>query len=441
MRILTLALACILAGAGTLHADSFDSLLKEIKSQTTRELENNRAREKRFVDDQKNRAALLADAKAELKRLEKKSEALKTGIDENEKKLTELEEELHRKMGDLGELFGVIRQFSGELSADFEHSMISVHFPQRAAFLHRLAKRKEMPDIDALTRMWVLMLEELDESRKITRFTAPVVQADGTTRDQEVVRMGAYGAVSEGLFLTYAMEGNVFTTALEQPPKRYLASADRIQKADGGLVKVMIDPTRGQLLSMLDQRPDLGERIRQGGLIGYIILGLGCMGLLLCLVRYGYLTLILGRIRKQARNLDVLKKNNPLGRIGLVYQEIRQKPMEQREVIWEEAILKEIPRVEKYNTLIKLLAAVSPLLGLLGTVTGMIITFQSITLFGTSDPKLMAGGISTALITTVLGLSVAIPLLFAYTFIAAKSKTIIDVIEHQSIGLVAKASA
>jgi biopolymer transport protein ExbB len=237
------------------------------------------------------------------------------------------------------------------------------------------------------------------------------------------------------------MEGNVFTTALEQPPKRYLVSADRIQKADSGLVKVMIDPTRGQLLSMLDQRPDLGERLRQGGFIGYIILGLGCMGLLLCLVRYGYLTLILGRIRKQARNLDVLKKNNPLGRIGLVYQEIRQNPMEQREVIWEEAILKEIPRVEKYNTLIKLLAAVSPLLGLLGTVTGMIITFQSITLFGTSDPKLMAGGISTALITTVLGLSVAIPLLFAYTFIAAKSKTIIDVIEHQSIGLVAKASA
>lgn len=285
------------------------------------------------------------------------------------------------------------------------------------------------------------MLEELDESRKVSRFSAPVVQEDGTTKNQEVIRIGAYGAVSQGAFLTYSTEGNVFATALKQPPRRYLASANNFDAADRGLVKVMIDPARGQLLSMLTQKPELKERIRQGGIIGYIILGLGGAGLLLCLVRYGYLSLVLSRIKKQACNLKTLKKNNPLGRIAIVYHQIQHKSKEQKEVIWEEAILKEIPRVEKYNTLIKLLAAISPLLGLLGTVTGMIITFQSITLFGTSDPKLMAGGISTALITTVLGLSVAIPLLFAYTFIAAKSKRIIDVIEHQSIGLIAKESS
>lgn len=446
MRFLIPILICLLAGpvsAADTPTQSFDTLLKTIKSRTDTELKVNRDREKRFLDTKIDSAAMLAEAKVELKQQAQKSETLKQRIDENEKHLAETEEQLHRKMGDLGELFGVIRQISGEVGAEFSHSMISVNYPERSTWLQQFAERKELPDIEALNKMWVLMLEELDESRTVSRFDAPVVQSDGITREQAVVRIGSYGAVSQGAFLTYSGEGNVFARAIKQPQKRYLASANNFDKGDGdngGFVKVMIDPTRGQLLSMLTQKPDLEERIRQGGIIGYIILGLGSTGLLLCLVRYAYLTLVHGRIRRQARNLQAPKKNNPLGRIALVYEEIRRKPKEEREVIWEEAILKEIPRVEKYNTLIKLLAAISPLLGLLGTVTGMIITFQSITLFGTSDPKLMAGGISTALITTVLGLSVAIPLLFAYTFIAAKSKGIIDVIEHQSIGLIAKST-
>jgi biopolymer transport protein ExbB len=420
--------------------ESFDALLKEIKSQSKAELDANRFRVKRFLDAKEERAALLAEAKVEVERQTLESETLNKQIDKNEQQLSELEEKLHRKMGDLGELFGVIRQISGELGATFSHSMISVHFPDRIAFLQELAERKELPDIDIMNRMWLLMLEELDESRKVTRFTTPIVQADGSTRDQEVVRIGAYGAVSEGDFLTYSPDGNVFVKALQQPAKRYRASARNFNAQDSGLVKVMIDPTRGQLLSMLTEKPGLKERIRQGGIIGYIILFIGAAGLLLCLVRYAYLSLVDRRIQQQVRNLNAPKSDNPLGRIALVYREIGDKPKEQREVIWDEAILKEIPRLEKFNPLIKLLAAVSPLLGLLGTVTGMIITFQSITLFGTSDPKLMAGGISTALITTVLGLTVAIPLLFAYTFIAAKSKSIVDVIEHQSVGMIAKES-
>jgi biopolymer transport protein ExbB len=200
----------------------------------------------------------------------------------------------------------------------------------------------------------------------------------------------------------------------------------------------MIDPTRGQLLNMLSLKPDLVERIRQGGIVGYIIIALAAIGLLLALVRYLYLVYISRKIKKQSRQLDEPSEDNALGRIAIVYKKSHEKAVDQKEVILEEAILKEIPAIERYNSLIKLLAAVSPLLGLLGTVTGMIITFQSITLFGTSDPKLMAGGISTALVTPVLGLSGAIPLLFAYTFIAAKSKSIIDLLEHQSLGLIAK---
>jgi len=203
-------------------------------------------------------------------------------------------------------------------------------------------------------------------------------------------------------------------------------------------VSIMIDPSRGQLLSMLTLKPGLAERISQGGIIGYVTLVIGIAGLVLALVRYRHLTAEHKKINRQAQDLSTPNRDNPLGRIADVYISARAKSREEREVLFEEAILKEIPRMERFNGLIKLLAAVCPLLGLLGTVTGMIITFQTITLFGTSDPSLMAGGISTALVTTVLGLCMAIPLLFAHAFIASKSKSIIDVIEHESIGMIAR---
>ena len=419
-------------------AASFDSVLDQIKAETDRELAENRKREQRFLDAKNDQATLLAKAQAEAQALEQESENLKNTIDHNEQTISDLEEKLHRKMGDLGELFGVIRQVSGELGADLEQSMTSVHYPKRDTYLKGLAERKELPDISALEKLKMIMHEELDATGNIVRFTAPVVQVDGTVKNQEIVRIGAYGAVSQGDFLTYSVEGKGFAKALKQPARRYHRTAQNVENSEKEFVKIMIDPTRGQLLGMLTQKPNLTERIRQGGVIGYIIIGLGICGMLLGGFRFGYLTLVMRRIDRQTHNIGQLSSDNPLGRIGLVYESAQNKTREEKEIVWEEAILKEVPKVEKFNTLIKLLAAVSPLLGLLGTVTGMIITFQSITLFGTSDPKLMAGGISTALITTVLGLSVAIPLLFVYTFVAAKSKTIIDVVEQQSIGLIAK---
>ncbi len=437
MKILTIAMACLLLSA-VVHAGDFDDLLEVIRSETERELEDSREREQRFLEAKESRVDLLTETEDELNRLTLESDTLTDSIDKNEKKLAELEERLSLKMGDLGELFGVVRQISGELAADFGQSMISAHFPGRVAYLTELSERKELPDMAALTHMWRLLLEELDESRKVARFSGTVIQGDGTVEEQKIVRIGAYGAVSRGKFLTYSPDGNAFAVALKQPGRRYSATAGNFDEKQDGLVKMMIDPTRGQLLGMLTRKPNLGDRIRQGGVIGYIILGLGIGGMALCLFRYGYLTMVMRRIKQQAADINMVTADNPLGRIAQVYRETREKPREQREVIWEEAILKEIPPVERYNTLIKLLAAISPLLGLLGTVTGMIITFQSITLFGTGDPQLMAGGISTALITTVMGLSVAIPILFAYTFIAAKSKSIVDMLEHQSVGLIAR---
>ena len=179
------------------------------------------------------------------------------------------------------------------------------------------------------------------------------------------------------------------------------------------------------------------ERIQQGGFIGYVILVLGAIGLLIVIWRFFVLTALGARIRKQLRSEEP-DTGNPLGRVMQACIDDRDKDVETMELKLDEAIAKETPRIEYGLSFIKILAAVAPLLGLLGTVTGMIQTFQAITLFGTGDPKLMAGGISTALVTTVMGLVVAIPLVLLHSYLSGKSNALIQILDEQSIGLVAR---
>jgi biopolymer transport protein ExbB len=420
------------------QADTFEDLLHQIKQDSRQELAENRERVQRFKAEKANQEALLREAKARLTALVSESERLNTEVDNNEIALAAKEEELQRKVGDLGELFGAIRQVAGELKADFEHSAISVQHPDRIEDLATLAQSTQLPDSRELEKLWYLMLQEMGETGKTRQFNAEVVQQDGSVRTQDIIRIGAYTIISEGDYLQYGNETNTLAELQRRPPTRLQRFAESFTGSATDLDKIMVDPTRGQLLSMLPLKPNLWERIQQGGIIGYIILALGATGLLIALMRYLYLSFVASRINAQAKDLSELSDKNPLGRVALVYRKYRGHPVQEREIALEEAILKEVPVIERHNGFIKLLAAVAPLLGLLGTVIGMIITFQSITLFGTSDPKLMAGGISTALVTTVLGLSVAIPLLFAHTFIASKSKRIIDTIEQQSVGLIAR---
>jgi biopolymer transport protein ExbB len=135
---------------------------------------------------------------------------------------------------------------------------------------------------------------------------------------------------------------------------------------------------------------------------------------------------------------DKISTDNPLGRILSVYDDNETIDPESLELKIDEAILREVPQLEKYHSIVKVFAAIAPLLGLLGTVVGMIVTFQALTLFGTGDPKLMAGGISQALVTTMLGLIVAIPLVFLHSILTSWSGTLIEILEEQSAGLIAR---
>jgi biopolymer transport protein ExbB len=293
--------------------------------------------------------------------------------------------------------------------------------------------------MDELNDLRALLTEEMIRSGNVARFNATVTRPDGTQAEEELVRIGVFNLISGDRFFNYLPETQTILELARQPQARFRSMAENLFNASPNTtVAAAVDPGRGSLLALLIQEPSLGERIDQGGLVGYVIIALGIVGLLIALVRWLYLGATGARIRGQLKSADQPNDKNPLGRILKVYDENRDADTETLELKLDEAILKEVPKLETWQGAIKVIAAVAPLLGLLGTVTGMIVTFQAITLFGTGDPKLMAGGISQALVTTVLGLTVAIPLVLLHSVVASRSKALIEVLEEQSAGIIAK---
>lgn len=436
VKILLVGLALALAAPA--HADSLDDLLKQVKRARIEEAKLNKQREAEFLRDANRQAALLEAAKKKLAAERARGEALKARFDENEKKLAEAEETLQRRQGNLGELFGVVRQVAGDVAGVLDASLVSAQYPGRSKALVKMSNEKQLPTIPELEELWYQMQHEMTESGKVVKYTDAVVAVDGTEKQQEVVRVGVFNAVSDGKFLRYLPETDQLIVLPRQPARRFTEMAANLQQATSGMVPMAVDPSRGSILALLVQAPTLKERIEQGKEVGYIIIGLAAFGFLIALYRLLALGITGLKVRAQLKNPDQPKKSNPLGRVLLTWKENRCADLETLERKIDEAVVKEVPRLQRGLSIIKILAVIAPLLGLLGTVTGMIQTFQSITLFGTGDPKLMAGGISQALITTVLGLIAAIPLTFLHAWVSSRSRSLVQVLEEQSAGIIAR---
>ncbi|MGB1557065.1 MAG: MotA/TolQ/ExbB proton channel family protein, partial [Oceanococcaceae bacterium] len=398
----------------------------------------NAAREQRFRARRDQQAGLLKDAKAELATQERRSEELLKQFEVNDKQLAELEESLTLKVGQLGEMFGVVRQVAGDLRGIAQGSYVSSQpGVERDAFLEELGRSKELPSIEKLEGLWFELQREMTETGRVVKYTTAVIGPDGTEAQREVVRVGAFTAVADGQFLVWQPDTQQLAELERQPPGRFGSMASDLESAaPGEATGIALDPTRGALLSVLVRAPSLGERVQQGGLVGYVILAIGALGLLMALERLVSLGSV-GKKMAAQRNAPA-SDDNPLGRVLLAYEKDPNADLETIESRLDEAIIKETPDLEKRLSALKIFAAVAPLLGLLGTVTGMIQTFQAITLFGTGDPKLMAGGISQALITTVLGLVVSIPLVMLHQWLAGRSKAMVQILEEESAGLVAE---
>lgn len=417
------------------HLD-LDRLLRDVKTAHSREGKINREREARFLAEKNSRAQALADSRAALTREQARGDALKTRFEENEAYLAETDAKLKGQSGELGELFGVVRQVAGDTRAILETSLISAQFPARAAKLDAIAKSTELPNVEQLETLWYLLQQEMTEQGKVVKFHGKVISGSGESRESDIVRVGPFNLFADGLYVRYLPETGETVEFVRQPESRYLDLAESLAGAGSGLAGIGIDPTGGALLNLLVQVPDVWDRIDQGGLVGYITLILGAVGLIVVAVRMTDLVRIGRRMQEQLKNLDQISVDNPLGRVIGVARNATIGDIESYELMIDEAVSKEIPELEKGQSLVKLIAAVAPLLGLLGTVTGMIQTFQVISLFGTGDPKLMAGGISEALVTTMLGLMVVIPLLFLHSLLVSRSKELIKILDEQSSGLI-----
>ena len=427
-------------GQGTPGLQSLDQLLERVQAKRKADAQLQAEREAQFLAERNTQRERLQESRTALRQLQQRNEQLSTIFEANETRLAELGAELDDKAASLGELFGVVRQTARDTSSLLLSSLVSAQLGDRTVFLNTLSESKALASFEELEQFWIVLLEEMVQSGKVVSFLTRVVQPQGEQVEQEVTRIGAFNAVSHGNYLRYLPETGQLAVLGRQPERRYQQDAQALEEASHGYTAFGLDPSRGAILAALVQTPDIWERLEQGGLIGYIILALGGVTFILILER----AVSLGREghKIQAQLQDTTPNlDNALGRVLQVYSEapaLATESLESLEAHLEEAVSKQIPKIERGLSVIGILAAVAPLLGLLGTVVGMIGTFQSIALFGAGDPRVMAGGISQALVTTQLGLTVAIPTILLHTILSNKSTRLIQILDEQTAGLLAK---
>ena len=381
----------------------------------------------KFLDLIDERESMLAKAKNDLRLENERNKRLEKEFEENEKALAELEERLQIKIGVLGELFGVARQFAGELLSSSESAYTFTEFPDRGDRLKEIGKI-QVHSIEELEVLWLEYFNEIVASGEVKELKSKIINSKGDSFEDNIVRYGLFSASYKAEFIKPIKELNGFELLQRQPENSILRNLKRHQRSDE-YKTASIDPTRGFLLSLYLDKAGWIERIAQGKSVGFIIILIGIIGVAFSSYKIYFLN----------ENKKILEDSSQSNVIQEMIDNIKQaKSYQSKENIIDELISNYSSKLDWGVSWIKFVAAVAPLLGLLGTVIGMIETFQAITLFGTGDPKQMAGGISQALITTMLGLMVAAPLLGFYTYISDRVNTLIQVVEEKGSYLLSK---
>jgi biopolymer transport protein ExbB len=450
VKAAVIAFASALMVAPVVNADevsNLQDLLRKVEQGRIAESKEAAERERRFAADKANQASMLAQAQAERSSEEARSSALEKKFQENELVIADKQRQLRERLGSLTELFGHITSAAGDLRSNVETSLTSAQYPGREAFLNdligKMGNAEQLPSIEEIEKLWFEIQREMTESGKVVSFTATISHPDGSKETTKVVRIGTFNVVSEaGQYLKYDAATGALQELARQPSGPYMGWASSLASATDGVTEFGIDPTGpsgGTFLNALIDSPTFAERVDQGGGIGYLTLALGAVAALVGIFRLLALTLIGGKVKSQL-NSKSANTDNPLGRVLKVAEDNPNADTETLELKLSEAVLKEVPSLEFGLGFLKVTAAVAPLLGLLGTVTGMIDTFQAITIFGAGDPKAMAGGISAALVTTVQGLVVAIPIVLLHTFLSMRSKAVVQILDERVTGIIAERS-
>ena len=424
-RLILILLAAALAPVAHASIDEIDALVEAVRKEALQEAAHDEERIDRFLAAREEQAELLREVRAELARQNARADELRAEYEENERTLTRYETELTERAGDLNDTFAIVRQAALNANSMLKSSLVAAEDVDRSPFLEELGSGQQPPSIDDIKRLWTSVLSEISESGKVVTFDATVIKPQGDEVEQTVTRAGVFTSVSDGNFLRYLPDTGKLVELSRQPGERFQRLARNLADAESGVTAMALDPSKGAILSLMVQSPDMAERVDQGGVIGYVILSLGAIGLLIVGRRTIGLILARRAVDRQT-TIDTPDPKNPLGRLQQIALEHAGEDPEAMAIRLDEQLAEESSLLNRGLPALAVLAAVSPLLGLLGTVTGMIETFQSITLFGTGDPKLMSGGISQALVTTQLGLAVAIPLVLLHSLLTGQANRLVE---------------
>ncbi len=421
--------------AAPANAQGIDDLLRQIRESAQSSAHIDAEREQRFLKNKADQQAQLAQAEAELRGAQAKADGIRARYESGSKELTALKQQSTGQAGDVAQIYAAVRETAAEYKGIANDSYLTAQYPQRLQLLDRLAAPDSTPSERDLEDFWFTLQQEMSENGRVVRFEANVIGADGQPRKTQVTRVGTFIAFADGKYLL-AQGGNLL---LPERQTQNTSLARGFDQEGHDWRAIALDPTRGNLLALEAQRPLLMDRIRQGGIVGYVIILLGLVGVALAAFQLWYLTRVGTRMNVQLRNIEAPSNDNPLGRVLSCLRDdsLGQDP-EVLETRLSEAVLREVPKIERFQPFLRMIVAAGPLLGLLGTVTGMIITFQVITEVGAGDPKVMAGGISQAMIATVLGLLIAIPILFINSVLTARSRMLVQILDEQSAGLLAR---
>jgi biopolymer transport protein ExbB len=422
---------------------SLEDVLRAARQEQQSAREADRQREREFLAERDRQQARLNQIRAQVQEADAESDRLAEQFETNDARINELTTELQEAQGEFGELFGAARSAAGDFAAQLQDSVISAQYTGRVNPLQELAQSETLPSEEQLRSITDMMFEQIVAQSNVATFEANVVNAAGETVSQSITRIGPFSAfdASGNYYVMDELEdGRSRLTQLARNPGtgNAVSNAKTVTGYSGeGYTEGTIDPSLGQLLGLVIETPTLQERFQSGGLVGYIITGILLLGLVIGVFRLIALSSVKSAVKSQMRRKSP-SRGNPLGRIMMAYESNTSADTETLALKLDDAVLKELPKLDSGLNLLKVLAAVAPLLGLLGTVVGMIQTFQQITLFGTGDPQIMAGGISLALITTVMGLIAAIPLLLLHAFASGTAKSVASILEEQAAGMIAE---
>lgn len=465
---------------------AFAELQQQVQQMRAREAELLQQKEAQAREDLQEQQRLTQQAIARRDRAEAYSQELDRQWEANEGQIEEITTLLRQHEGNLGELFGVTRQIAGDAAGVLRESLITTQLrppegqESRAEFMVRIAAAKALPSIQELERLWFEVMREMTMSGEVVRYQADVIQlreeggeamderfevdlsqdpaeaaleqaereGEGTTPvPREVVRVGSFTAITGTEFVGYLPSRGMLTELDGELAGHFRDIAGNLANTppDASYTRAVADPASGALLGVYLQRPNWFQRIQLGEVVGYVIIAVGILGVLLSIFQYGYLIKTRVAVRSQLQDMSRPKRDNPLGRLLLAFRGGNGEKTAQRapenvelaELRLSEAVLREVPKLERFQSFLRLAVAAGPLLGLIGTVIGMIITFHAIVASGTSDPRLMAHGIGQAMIATVLGLGIAIPLLFINAGLTAFSRGITQTLDEQSEVLLA----